>query len=281
MAKKTKRIPLTAKTADHHILYEESVQCVEADVDFLLKTFRRKRNRPLRTLKEDFCGTAALACDFIKRNPENRAWGVDFDQPTLDWGEEHHASHLGDARDRLSLHCADVLDITEPKVEAVCACNFSYQVFKTREQLRAYFRAAWESLVDDGMFFLDCFGGSEAMDTLDEDREIKPEPRPDGTRFEKFTYVWDQHKFNIVNHHILCHIHFEFQDGTRMDKAFTYDWRYWTLPELQELMVEAGFKNPEVYVEGWDEDEEPDGIFRRRKRMDNIPGWVGYVVGYR
>jgi len=84
-----------------------------------------------------------------------------------------------------------------------------------------------------------------------------------------------------VNHHILCHIHFEFQDGTRMDKAFTYDWRYWTLPELQELMVEAGFKNPEVYVEGWDEDEEPDGIFRRRKRMDNIPGWVGYVVGYR
>jgi len=178
MAKKTKRIPLTAKTADHHILYEESVQCVEADVDFLLKTFRRKRNRPLRTLKEDFCGTAALACDFIKRNPENRAWGVDFDQPTLDWGEEHHASHLGDARDRLSLHCADVLDITEPKVEAVCACNFSYQVFKTREQLRAYFRAAWESLVDDGMFFFSALADPRPWTPWTRIARSSPSPGP-------------------------------------------------------------------------------------------------------
>jgi len=65
-----------------------------------------------------------------------------------------------------------------------------------------------------------------------------------------------------------------------MKKAFTYDWRLWTLPELQELMQEAGFHDVSVYLEGWDDDaDEADGIFRKRKQAENIPGWVGYVVG--
>ena len=35
-----------------------------------------------------------------------------------------------------------------------------------------------------------------------------------------------------------------------------------------------------VYVEGWDEEtEEPDGIFRRRKKFDNEGSWIAYVVG--
>ena len=84
----------------------------------------------------------------------------------------------------------------------------------------------------------------------------------------------------MVNHHILCHIHFKFPDKSKMKRAFTYDWRLWTLPELQELMLEAGFARADVYLEGWDDEEdEADGIFRRRKHFDNMAGWVGYVVG--
>jgi hypothetical protein len=67
-----------------------------------------------------------------------------------------------------------------------------------------------------------------------------------------------------------------------MERAFTYDWRLWTLPELQEILLEAGFQDAEVYMEGWDDEaDEADGIFRRRTRFDNMAGWVGYVVGYR
>ncbi len=274
------RIRLSAATADRHLLYEASVQCVEADLDFFERTFRKKRKRPLRHLREDFCGTAALACEFIRRHPGNRALGVDLDRPTLDWGIHHHVSRLGADRDRLALLCEDVRNVREPKVELVAALNFSYSVFKSRDDLRGYFRGVRESLTGDGLFVLDAFGGSDAMEELEEDRKVAPSLTPDGGKLPGFTYVWDQARFNVIDHHILCHIHFKFKDGTRMKRAFTYDWRLWTLPELQEVMLEAGFARAEVYLEGWDDEiDEADGVFRRRKHYDNQAGWVGYVVG--
>ena len=275
-----KKTKLTAKTANKHVLYEEAVQCVEADVDFFLKTYSEKRGGAPLTLKEDFCGTAALACDFIKRGPENRAWGVDLDRPTLDWGEQEHASKLGDAQSRLVLIEDNVLAVTKPQVQIVCALNFSFSVFKTRSELRAYFDKALKSLTKDGMFFVDCFGGSECLEAMEEDRKITPESRPDGTVFEPFTYVWEQAEFNPINHHMTNYIHFQFKDGTKLRKAFEYDWRFWTLPELQEIMIEAGFSEAEVFIEGWDDEEdEADGVFVKQTSMENIAGWVGYVVG--
>ena len=69
-------------------------------------------------------------------------------------------------------------------------------------------------------------------------------------------------------------------DGSKLRRAFVYDWRLWTLPELQELMLEAGFKSTEVYTEGWDVGaDDTDGIFRRRRYFENQEGWVAYVVG--
>ena len=66
----------------------------------------------------------------------------------------------------------------------------------------------------------------------------------------------------------------------KLRKAFTYDWRLWTLPEIQELLREAGFASTEVYVDGWDEEtEEGDGIYRRRTVLENQAAWVAYVVG--
>jgi cyclopropane fatty-acyl-phospholipid synthase-like methyltransferase len=273
---------LTAATADRHLLYEASVQCVEADLDFFERVFHNKRGRSPRLLKEDFCGTSALACQFVKQHSENRAWGVDLHQPTLDWGRGRHVARLGEDRDRVTLVRDNVLNVTRPKVEIVCALNFSYSVFKTRDELRAYFKTARNSLTDDGIFVLDCFGGTEAMEKSTEDRKIPASISIEGKNLPAFTYVWDQARFNVVNHDILCHIHFKFQDGTVMKRAFTYNWRLWTLPELQELILEAGFSKAEVYMEGWDDEEdEADGIYRRRRNFENMAGWVGYVVGIR
>jgi cyclopropane fatty-acyl-phospholipid synthase-like methyltransferase len=273
---------LTAATADKHILYEASVQCVEADLAFFERVFRKKRGRSPRLLKEDFCGTSALACQFVKQHPENRAWGVDLHKPTLDWGRARHVARLGEDRDRVTLVQDNVLHVTQPKVEIVCALNFSYFVFKTREALRAYFRTAHSSLAGDGIFVLDCFGGTEAMESSTEDRRIPASISIEGKNLPAFTYIWDQARFNVINHDILCYIHFKFSDGTMMKRAFTYDWRLWTLPELQELLLEAGFSSAEVYMEGWDDKEdEADGIYRRRRTFENMAGWVGYVVGIR
>ena len=52
------------------------------------------------------------------------------------------------------------------------------------------------------------------------------------------------------------HIHFEFTNGSRLKRAFTYEWRLWTLPEIRELLGEAGFSRSTVY---W-EDRDADGV---------------------
>jgi hypothetical protein len=164
----------------------------------------------------------------------------------------------------------------------VAALNFSYSTFKERAELRKYFRTVRASLRDGGIFFVDAFGGTEAMSEMTERRRIPAETGPGGVQIPRFTYIWEQKRFNPINHHILCHIHFRLPGGIKMERAFTYDWRLWTLPELQEIMIEAGFASTAVYLEGWDdEDDESDGVFRPRKTYENQEGWVGYVVGLR
>jgi len=277
---KKKRIHLTAKTANRHILYEAAVQSVDVELDFLERIYKSKRGARFCALREDFCGTATLACQWVARNQRNRAVGVDLHGPTLNWGRKNHLSRLGKDADRIRLIQADVMSVVEPEVDVTIAFNYSYSVFKKREQLRRYFEVAYRSLKSNGIFVVDSFGGTDATEELEEDRKVEPTVAPDGRTVPSFTYVWEQVRFNPVNHDILCKIHFGFRDGTRLNNAFVYHWRYWTLPELQELMLEAGFRTAEVYVEGWDdEDDEPTGIFRRRTQIEEMAGWVGYVVG--
>ena len=205
---------------------------------------------------------------------------MDLDRPTLEWGIEHYHPRLGPATRRLHLECRDVLEVTEPKVDLIAALNFSYSVFKTRETLGAYFRAARRSMAPGGLFVLDAWGGTEAMCKDREKRRIESEKNFDGTRIPAFTYIWEQARFNPIDHHIVCHIHFK-RGQRRMRRAFTYDWRLWTLPEMCELLIEAGFSTTDVYVEGWDEQEdESDGIFRKKSYFENQDGWVAYVIGH-
>ncbi|TPW14976.1 MAG: hypothetical protein FD129_982, partial [bacterium] len=90
-----------------------------------------------------------------------------------------------------------------------------------------------------------------------------------------------QATFNVVDHRILCHIHFRFRDGSRLRRAYTYDWRFWSLPELKEVMLEAGFRKVETHLHGWDKTGGSDGVFRVRTRSDNAESWLAYVVGIR
>ena len=274
--KKSRRPPL-----DRHYLYSSSVQSVDADIKFFKRIYKKKNGRPFRRLREDFCGTALLAHDWVRRATDHEAWGVDLDRATLDWGAEHYGPRLGRATERLHLLNRNVLEVSSPEVDVVTASNFSYSVFKTRDELGAYFRAVRQSLSDGGVFVVDAWGGQEVMGEDIEKRKIDAEKAFDGTKVPSFTYTWEQERFNPIDHRIVCHIHFRMNNGTKIKRAFTYDWRLWTLPEMRELLQEAGFESSEVYVEGWDDDDdEPDGIFRRKTYFENDDGWVAYVVGY-
>ncbi|BAO44029.1 class I SAM-dependent methyltransferase [Thiolapillus brandeum] len=269
MKRKTK--PSLAEQADRHDLYELSVQCSEAEVDFVSETYRELRGRDARILREDFCGTANVCCEWVRRHQENRAIGVDLDQDVLDWGRKNNLSRLNkEQQARITLINDDVLCAQTDQPDILSAMNFSYWLFKDRDTLRQYFSRAYQSLKNDGIFFLDIYGGYESFRECQEEREIE-------TPLGDVTYIWEQADFNPINHDLTCHIHFHFEDDSRLDKAFSYHWRLWTLPEIRELLEDSGFKVT-VYWQGWDEDGEPDGEFHPATDADSDAGWIAYIV---
>jgi len=262
----------TAGKADVLELYELSVQEPESEIDIIDQIWMEQRGRHANTLREDFCGTAAVAIEWVKKRIENKSFGVDLDEPTLEWcrGRLSNRLDLGQM-DRLELIHGDVLDTNTPHTDTTLATNFSYFIFKTREEVRRYFEAVYAGLVDDGLFILDAYGGSDSYLEMTEDRDL------DG-----FTYTWDQNYFDPITGDVVNHIHFKFPDGTKIKKAFTYEWRLWTLPEIKELLLEAGFSDTVVYWEGTEEDTgEGDGVWAASKRGEACEGWVAYIVGIR
>jgi hypothetical protein len=256
--------PRKADTADRHVLYEQSVQSTEFEYEFVDENFRRIRGRKAHLLREDFCGTAQMCCEWVRGRKSNHAIGVDLDGEVLQWSREHHIAGLKpDQKARVTLLQEDVLAVKTDPVDIVMAMNFSWQIFEERAQLRNYFASVRDSLVDDGILFLDCFGGYDSY------REIEEK-----TRHKGFTYVWDQASYDPVTGHMVCHIHFHFDDGSKLRKAFTYEWRLYTLPELRDILLDAGFANVTMYWQGWDEDDEPDGNFQPATRGEADPGWI-------
>jgi len=258
-----------SKKHDIHEMYQQAVQCVEAEIDFVESTYKTIRGNPARFLREDFSGTGQTSGEWVLRSPQNKAWAVDIDESVQNWGKKNVLPKLKNS-DNLQYVLADVRNSQLSRMDAILAMNFSYFLFMQRETLLEYFVSVRESLEDTGIFFLDAFGGYEAAKELSEEREC------DG-----FTYIWEQHSFNPINSEMQCYIHFKTDDGKEYHRAFSYYWRLWTLPELQELLNEAGFKNVEVYWEGTDEEtNEGDGIFKKTKVGTADAGWVCYLVAY-
>lgn len=267
--------PTKADLADRHALYERAVQVPEADVEFFEKVYRGNFKRAPLIMREDFCGTFTLSCEWLRaekgKRKRRKAIGVDLDEPTLDWGREHNLTKLPEeARERITLIRDDVRVVQGEKADIVAAQNFSYFIFKTRDELRGYLRAAYENLADEGVMILDIFGGHLVL---------KWDHGPEERKLKGFTYLWDQRRFNPITNEVLYHIHFQFKDGSELRKAFTYDWRLWSIAELRELLAEVGFARSDVYWEGTDEEAgEGNGIYKRTKDPDNDPAWVAYVA---
>lgn len=258
-----------ADQADRHYLYQESVQDTEAEIDFVEETWQQLRERPAELLREDFCGTANTACEWVRRDSRHYAIGIDLDAEVLEWGWLNNLAQLDEEqRSRITLLQDDVLRASPELADIVLAMNFSYYLFLNRGDLLEYFRCVRDGLVDDGIFFLDAYGGYDAPREIIEDREC------DG-----FTYIWEQASYNPIDGTMNCHIHYRFPDKSRMDKAFSYHWRLWTLPEIRELLAEAGFADVTVYWEGTDEDtKEGNGVYEPAEIGDADPGWICYIV---
>ncbi len=259
----------SAKKSNRHVLYQLSVQNVEQEEEFLSETFMKLRGRQALTLREDFCGTALSAAEWVKKDKKRTAVGYDLDTEVLAYGQEHNIDPLGEDAKRVSLEEKNVVSVSRKKFDICAAMNFSYFIFKKRKELLKYFECVLKSLADDGIFVLDIYGGSEAQVVLEERRAIE----------EGFTYVWDQAAYNPIDNTVLNHIHFEFAKGPKMSRAFTYDWRLWTPQEVVEALEEVGFKDATVYWELEDDDGEETGVYEPAKVVENQEGWLAYIVG--
>jgi len=261
--------PTMAEQADRHTLYELSVQCSESEIDFVDATFKSIRKQSAKILREDFCGTANVCCDWVKRRKSNHAIGVDIDPEVLEWGQKNNLCKLTEAENsRIQLFNENVLTVQTEPAEIISAMNFSYWLFKSREELKQYFQSVHSALADNGILFLDAYGGYDSF------KEIKEKTKH---KKHKFTYIWEQEKYDPISGELICHIHFKFSDGSKLKKAFSYNWRLWTLAEIRELLNETGFSNITIYWQGFDEDGDPDGDFKPTIEGEADASWICYI----
>jgi hypothetical protein len=274
-----KKKPTMAAQADKYALYRLAVQAPEHEVDEFVRFYKDAYGRSPVTLREDFCAAAAVCCEWVKSNKDRRAIGVDLDPEPLAYGTRNYLSQLTDEqRARVKLLQQDVLEC-RAKAEIVAAQNYSFFIFKTRDLVRRYFSAVHKSLDDEGIFILDMMGGGAMHDEeIEESRQVARPTRQDKEKNPPFRYVWEEKSFNPITHDVLFHIHFRFPDGSELSPAFTYDWRLWTLPEVRELLDEAGFSEVHVYWETLDKDGNASGKYRRETKGRPDQAWLAYVV---
>lgn len=268
---KKKKPRLTAKNADKQVLYQLAVQDPDVEIQFINRVYKKRHGRAPLAVREDFCGTALFCALWIKSNNARSAVGIDLDPKVLAWGKKHNLAPLKEPGQRIELLQQDVRAAVPGKFDVAVGFNFSYWVFSTRDSMRDYYRSVLRSLKPGGLFFLDCYGGTTGQETLTEKRRVRG----------GFTYIWEQGIFNPIDHMVLNHIHFQFPNKSKLKRAFSYEWRFWSLPEIRELLSEAGFRTSTVYWEGPGKDGHGDGVFRPRTDVVNEAAWVAYVVAER
>ncbi len=256
------------KPFDKYEYYRRSVQGPEEDVIFIRDTYKELRGKFPVSLREDFCGTHAISCEWAKLNSRNIAFGVDIDAEPIQYGNTHYVTELTAAqRARVNIQQADVLNPGLPKADIIAAMNFSHYIFKDRAMMKSYLHNCHSTLNSDGILLVDCFGGSRCQEANEE-----------ATVHKDFTYYWDQSSFDPVTGHALFHIHFKPKGSRKIEKVFSYDWRMWTIPELREMMEEVGFQKTHVYWEGTAKDGTGNGVFKQSQVGEECEAWIAYVV---
>jgi hypothetical protein len=109
------------------------------------------------------------------------------------------------------------------------------------------------------VFACDIYGGESAFLAGSSDVE---HPLPDGG---VVVYTWEQRSADPLTGRVRNAMHFEVRcDGVvelTLRDAFTYDWRLWSVPELRDALVEAGFAAVEIYARTPDAVDEAGAVY--------------------
>jgi len=255
-------------------LYEACVQSPEWQVDYLPQFHTWLTGKAPRRFREDFCGSARVACEWVKRHPKNEALGLDLDSEVLTYARTFNLSALSSGEQkRIKLKRADVRRLTREKYDWIGAFNFSVFEFHERPELLRYFKSAYRSLARKGTLFLEVAGGSGFLTPSVEKKRITLKG------LGKVTQIWEQHQFDPITGVNDYSIHFKLPNEQWMNEAFAYHWRVWGIRDLRDALREAGFKKSVVLWEKSDERGAPTHEFLPSETAPNHDFFIAYVVG--
>lgn len=254
---------------DKYDLYELCAQAPARDARFL----RAIHAGSPRVLGEDFSGGGAIARQWVALFPGARAVAVDLDPEPL----ERLKKTKG-----ITIVCDDVRNAAN-KADLIADLNFSICELHARRDLVGYLRHARSRLRSRGAFVCDIYGGSDSFYT-GTIKQRKLGPAGEKITYEWEQRHADPLTARVVN---AMHFKVSPPKPTKpntagrasrppskplqrasrsssppppsanpvetasrpysLRDAFVYHWRLWTVPELREALLEAGFAVTEVY----------------------------------
>eukprot|EP00897_Mesotaenium_endlicherianum_P009118 jgi/Mesen1/8234/ME000443S07385 len=271
---------------NRHALYQRAVQSPKGDISYLLKFFLTYvGGRVPLHLREDFCGTALICAEWLQADARRTATGLDLDDDALAYGLRHNLPAVPNgAEGRICLLLGNVLEPGAP-ADIICAFNFSTCCLHVRADLLRYLRHARASLARrGGVFAMDLYGGASSECALKLRR-----------RYGDFTV---RRHLTFLCRDILLYLtrmtrislHFRLEQSKRtIRRAFSYQWRLWTIPEVRECLQEAGFETVRVWMRAMpdlgdreDDDDEVD-VDPKSKYVETASflqcdAWNAYVV---
>lgn len=262
-------------------LYEAAVQNPLAEVHFLEKAWEHYFGDDVPwLLREDFAGTSAIAAAFVASDPDRQAMTIDIHGPTTRWAQREMAKRLGERSEDLHVVCADVMEVTRPKTDAVVAMNFALMEWHHRDQLRAYLKLIRRSLNRPGLFIADLYGGPGAWQTGIQWKPAEGGMAGDGNRetLGPVEMGWEQKIAEPATGRVKNHLHFRGSKIGKRTSAFKYDWRLWSPMEVIETAIEVGFDKAQFWCDRLDEHGQPTGEFRANASVAGRHDWVGYVA---
>ena len=204
-------------------------------------------------LREDFCGTAAVARRWV-RDAGASALAIDIDAGAAARARDEAARAGVDKLVRVVR--ADCLGPEAPEegADVVFAGNFSIGYIYERGALVEYLKASRERLRHGprarearGIFACDLYGGASALVRGGVER------RHAGPEGVSVRYTWAHEEADARTGMVVNSISFRVERGGEVveewPRAFVYRWRLWGLPELGDALREAGYGKVELYRE--------------------------------
>jgi hypothetical protein len=264
-------------------LYRACVQDGERMVRFLRAVHGGKGKGQPRVLRDDFAGPAGLACAWASDSVEHVGIGVDVDAEPLG-----HAPVRGEIAQRVKLVVSDA-EKCSARADVICAMNFAMCELHTRAEAIGYLRGVLGSLESGGVFACDIYGGVNAWVPGALVTFAEGPVGPGSKRVGKIEYHWQQKEADCVRGMVENHLHFKLGAAAakklgceaKWTSAFVYQWRLWSIAELRDLMMEAGFGSVEVYAQMGDALDGAGGLHvkpvERGEELEE--DYVVYIVG--